>query len=44
MELTILKDWAEHKKGSKIVIEDISVIEAGLKIGLFEEVKPKKAK
>lgn len=44
MEVKLLKDWASYKKGAQIQITDESVIKKGLEIGLFEEVKEKKAK
>jgi hypothetical protein len=42
MTVEILKDWASYKKGALIEIEDKSVIDEGLRIGLFKEVKAKK--
>lgn len=40
MEFVLLKDWGDHKKGSKLTIKDNAVIEKGYELGLFE--KPKK--
>jgi hypothetical protein len=42
MKVVLIKDWAGYKKGQEIDISDKSVIEKGLKEGIFE--KPKTTK
>lgn len=44
MELELLKDWGELKKGDKVVIHDQSVIEEGIRKGLFKSKEEKKKK
>jgi len=45
MKLFLTKDWAGFKKGSEVDINDNTVIEKGLEIGLFnKEVKKAKSK
>ena len=44
MELVLLKDWGKHKKGSKVEVNDETVIAKGQEIGLFEAKKEKKPK
>lgn len=44
MKVELLKDWAGYKKSAIIEIEDKSVIEKGLEIGLFKEHKEKHKK
>lgn len=38
MEVKLLRDWGDHKKGSVLNILDATVIKAGLEAGLFEQV------
>lgn len=44
MEVTILKDWAGYKKGSKVDVTDKDALEKGFEIGLFEKAKEKPKK
>lgn len=44
MQVKLLKDWAGYKKSALIQITDKDVLDKGFEIGLFEEVKEKKAK
>lgn len=38
MEVKLLRDWGDHKKGSVLNILDATVIKAGLEAELFEQV------
>lgn len=42
--MVVTKDWASYKKGDTVTITDKSVLEKGIKIGLFEEPKKKTKK
>lgn len=42
MELVLLKNWADYKKGDKVTILDKAVIEKGYECGLFEKGKKEK--
>jgi hypothetical protein len=42
MEVKLLKDWANYKKGETVEVEDKDVLERGFEIGLFEKAKEKK--
>lgn len=42
MELELLKDWGDLKKGDKVVILDQYVIDKGFEIGLFKSQKESK--
>lgn len=39
MEVKLLRDWGDHKKGSILNILDTTVIKAGLEVELFEPAK-----
>lgn len=47
MEVVLNKDWNKNKKGDTIFLQDVTVANKGLSIGLFKlpsEVKEVKAK
>ena len=44
MKVELLKDWGNHKKASILDIKDQTVIDKGLKIGLFKKESKKKTK
>ena len=44
MELVLTKSWGIHKKNDKLFINDQSVIDKGLSIGLFVTAKKPKVK
>lgn len=41
MEVLLLKDWAENKKGDVLSITDQSVLDKGFSVGLFANVEDK---
>ena len=44
MEVKLLREWGDHKKGAVLDILDETVIQAGLEAELFEQVGESKGK